>query len=108
MTWNRKWLLGMGLPLMAVAGLFLGFFSVRWQLDHYRAQLRAKGVKLTVAELVPPWPAPEANAGPALAVLARDLGSGSLLPEEFVGAMRLVAPGRARAAWRQATPWICP
>ena len=96
------------MPLMAVAGLFLGFFSVRWQLDHYRARLRAKGVKLTVAELVPPWPAPEANAGPALAVLARDLGSGSVLPEEYVGAMRLVAPGRARVAWQQATPLDLP
>ena len=108
MTWNKKWLLGVGLPLVAVAGIFLGFYGVRRQLADYRAQLRAKGVKLTVAEIVPPWPAPEENAGQQLALLCRNLGAAAVLPEDLVGSMRLVAPGRARVAWRQAAPFDLP
>lgn len=108
MTWKKKWGLTIGLLLLTVTGLWLVFARAGWQLAQYRAKLVAQGVKLTVPELLPPWLAPEENAGFQLEILSRDLNPGTVLPEEFVSSMRFVAPGRARVAWQQAVPLSSP
>ena len=77
----------------------------RLQLSEYQARLQAQGGTLKMQDLIPPPPAPDENAAPLLALLADQLRPGPLGGEELVNGMRLVAPGRARIAWRQAQPF---
>lgn len=104
MTWKTKWQLALALLLVVGLGTGISISRTRSRLAHYKAGLRAHGGIATLQELKPPPIAPEANAAPVLESLLGQLPASSPAQNDFASAMRLVAPARARVAWRQAEP----
>jgi hypothetical protein len=98
-----RWII---LGVMAlVLTIFVGIpvyshYHLKHRVDRYRAELRQRGEKITIAEVIPPAPTNGPNG--AMAFLA---GAGRLQLEPSlisdVGSMRGVPPGRARVAWQQ-------
>lgn len=81
---------------LVVLGLVLVDLRARTQLKAYKARLIAKGEKLTIADHIPKLPPAISNAVPELMAAPR------LTPSEtFIPIRTMVAPGRARVAWRQ-------
>jgi hypothetical protein len=87
------------LVLLALVGLavVLQRSSSNSSLSRYRAELRARGEKLTIAEIaIPP------STNPAEVAARQILDSNSFIanPSLVVNVMQFTAPGKARVAWR--------
>jgi hypothetical protein len=96
---RRKIFVGLGI----VVGLALIFYVMAHSrtdgaLEAYKRELRAKGEKLTIAELTPPTPTNGPNAAPALMNLAGQL---RLNDSNRVPVATLMSPGHLRVAWQQ-------
>jgi hypothetical protein len=95
-----KILIGLGIFLLlaALSAWFTANRQPQSEVSAYLALLRTHGEKLEVAELIPP-PVPVAsNCVDAVQMAFSLFGSaGVMLPS----AMKMVAPGRAMAAWQQ-------
>lgn len=78
----------------------LPHYRLKRAVAAYRQELRAKGEKLSIEELIPPPVPAESNGviefNAAIARLPR------VNPDSQPSLMRYVGPGRARVAWRQA------
>jgi hypothetical protein len=99
MTSRRKIFVILGIVL----GLVLIFYvmahsQTNGALESYKRQLRAKGEKLTIAELTPPTPTNGPNAAPALMNVAGQLQLGS---SNWVPVATPISPGHLRVAWQQ-------
>jgi hypothetical protein len=105
MTGKTKWLVALGGALALIVVIGFTISRARWQLSEYEARLRAQGGTLKMRDYIPPPVAPDENAAPSLALLADQIRPSSLASDEFVSGMRLVAPGRARVAWREPRPF---
>ena len=91
------WLLG--LAVLGVLGLWLEHERAKARLAAFKADLIAKGEKLAIADHVPKLPPALSNAAPDFIAAANRLTE--LKPEWQPSRMRMVAPGKARVAWRQ-------
>jgi hypothetical protein len=96
---GKKFFIGVGLLLFLVAA-FLVTEHVRGRVawNRWEAQMRARGERLTIRELVAPTPLPDDNA--AMVINGVMLG-GTLVPQNLPASMRLVAPGKAAAVVSQ-------
>ena len=98
------------LVLLAILALFILEENIRGRilLARYKAELRAKGEKLTLEELNLPKVPTEGNGAAELLEAAGQLAPYSknigLLGYAFT--MKLVAPGRARVLYREAEPAV--
>lgn len=92
------WLLGFA--VLGLLGLWLEHERAKARLEAFKAQLIAKGEKLTAADYTPKLPPALSNAAPGFIAAANQLTE--LKPEFLPQRMRLVAPGRARVTWQQA------
>src|SRR6266699_3704242 len=104
---NKPWrgfLVVAGVALALLAMTLIGHHSrTRSALQQYKAELRAKGEKLSFDELMRSWPS---NANNSTAALTNAVGRlvrgpvepGSLEVRKFVG------PGRARILWMEDSP----
>lgn len=88
--------------LLVAAGFALHFY-LRWQTARLRAELIAKGEKLTIEELVPKRPTADENGAPRLlnVIMRLRAGTNTVLDKNPPPAMRSVAPGRAMVGWQQ-------
>lgn len=78
---------------------FVLHFAAKWRLDAYRSQLIREGEKLDFAQLAPAAVSNGFANGASL--LAAESAIGNKLRELSPAAMRYVAPGKARVAWRE-------
>lgn len=92
------WLLG--LAVLGLLGLWLEHERAKARLAAFKADLIAKGEKLTIADHVPKLPPALSNAAPDFIAAANRLTE--LKAEWQPARMRMVAPGKARVTWRQA------
>ncbi len=100
---GKKFFLGVGLLLLLITA-FLVTEHVRGRVawNRWEAQMRARGERLTIRELVAPPPLTDDNAAP---VLNGVMLGGTLVPQNLPFSMRLVAPGRAAAVVAQGN-WL--
>jgi len=97
---RAKFLIVLGLVLVLLGSiLFAMHYLAKARLAAYKRQLIASGEKLDIEQLVP-TPAPHGQSN-ATALLKAAEG---LTPEDdfYPHWMKLIKPGRARVAWRQA------
>ncbi len=100
MKFTVKALLWLGvLALLGICALWLAHERGKAHLAYVKQQLIAKGEKLAIAENAPAIPTSGSNGAADFLHAAHALTSmdGNLLPAR----MKVVAPGRARVAWRQ-------
>jgi hypothetical protein len=100
MRHRRKWIAVLLLLAVFVGWPVVAHYRLKHKAAGYRRQLIAQGEKLTVAELTPVLP-PDAENG-AAGLLAAAAQFGTFNGTNQPPAMRIVAPGRALVAWRQA------
>ena len=102
---RKKWLRLIAVWLGALFLVFVLFIGV----EHFRgaralaarkSELRAQGEKLAYTELIPPRPAADQNAFPALMALTNQLEKVSESLRSTPPSMKLVAAGRAVVSWQ--------
>ncbi len=100
---GKRFFIGVGV-LFGAALLFLVEEHVRGRmmLNRWMTEMRAKGERFTLQEIVPPPPAPEDNAA---SVVSGVILGGAVVPQQIPAAMQLVAPGKAVAVIRQES-WL--
>jgi type II secretory pathway pseudopilin PulG len=99
---TRRFAIGAGI-LLGVGVVFLTEEHIRgaMELHAWQRAMRAKGEKLTIAELTPPLTNLASRVippGEAAGLLGR-----TTPPQEYPTAMQIVAPGKARIAWAQSS-----
>src|SRR5205085_6814592 len=90
-----------------IAGLQVHQSASQRALETYMAELRAKGEKLTYAELYPAAPARASSTSAALFRATANLKAG-VIPPSSLELMNLVKAGQARVLWRAPTPSLTP
>src|SRR5215469_3308218 len=99
--WLKILLILAAIFLLPTLWLLISHILARHALEHYKAQLRVAGEKLTVDELLPPPIPPEQN-GAKLFVRANPyLHLEGVLSSNPPAAMRTVLPGKAMTRWQQ-------
>ena len=81
-------------------------YQLRFAVESYIADLKAKGEPMELAQVIPPPVSPEQNGGETLLdadALFRESAhvDKSFLETNWVYGMRMVAPGRAMICWQQ-------
>ncbi len=106
--WKRRLrrLLSFSLGLLIVSLVFLlcERWRGQWALARCYSDLKAKGEKLTFAEVAPPVPEGD-NSAPEVVEAAQKLEKGSVMPNRRPPAMTIVPSGRA-IAWFQQSEWV--
>jgi len=99
-------MLSAALLVVAVIIGSLSFEHVRGRimLAHYLRDLRARGEKMTVAEIKLPRPEGE-NGAPDVLAAAKNLKTGSILPNGYPPRMRLTPAGHAIVGFRE-EEWV--
>lgn len=103
MTVRRKLLIAVGIGLaLTILIPVIHHYKLRFALDNYLAQLKAKGEPLELAQVVPPPLTPERNSAPLFwqAVSLRHTNL-NILETNPPPAMHQVAPGKAMIGWLQ-------
>ena len=102
---KTRWKILIGLTVTLAVTLLVSIahhFQLKLVVERYKAELRAKGEKMELAEVIPPRIPPEQNSA-AQFFAATDLFStnGNVLATNYPFAMRGVTPGKAQIAWRE-------
>jgi hypothetical protein len=97
-TARRIWFYGLLaiflLPLSCLIGYHL---KTRWAVERYERQLRSKGEKLELVEVLASLPHPDGNRANLFRQIATYLPGRSRMDSNFPTAMHMIAPGRAIA-----------
>src|SRR6516162_7670276 len=102
-TTRRYLVAGFGLLALVAVVAFAHARRSRSALERYETELRARGEKLTLAELPYSITTTGQQALAALMVAASGLSHSNLHPSTLE-IMRLDAPGQARVLWREQEP----
>src|SRR5207247_4220482 len=91
------------LALAVLAALLAAFHNVRAKraLRAFKAELVAKGEKLTIEEMTPPARLEARRAASDLMQAAWQLRGGLGVPNNLLRAMGSILPGKASVAWKQ-------
>jgi hypothetical protein len=76
-------------------------YQLKASLNRYRAELKARGEKMELAEVVPPRLRPEENFAALFTNAFAAFTNQTCLDTNQPAAMRMVAPGKAQVGWRQ-------
>ncbi len=87
--------------LIPTLWLVVSHIIAKHALEHYKAQLRAAGEKLTIDELLPPQILPEQNGAKLFARAFPYLGSEGVIYSNPPPAMRTIPPDKAIVGWQQ-------
>src|SRR5258705_7336110 len=103
---KKSWRIMIVVGVLVLAIFVLGIVGHRSRsrraLENYKAELRAKGEKLTLQELLGLRPT---NVNTSLAALTNAVaGIGKALHPGLLELRKYVRPGEARVAWRQDRP----
>lgn len=100
-----KWII-LAVVALILAGLiglpFYAHYRLKSRVANYRAELRKRGEKTTIAEAVPPAPTNGPNGAMQFVTAAGQLQTEGFFISD-VSPMRGIPPGRARVAWQQET-----
>lgn len=104
MKWKWIILAAVALILAVCIGIpVYAHYRLRHRVAKYRAELRQRGEKMTIAEAVPPAPTNGPNGATEFMTAEAQLREESTaFFISDIAAMRWAAPGRARVAWQQA------
>src|SRR6266567_2701857 len=93
------------LALAALAALLAALHNVRSKraLRAFKADLIAKGEKLTIEEMTPPIRLEARRAANDLTQAAWQLRAGLVVPNNLPRAMGSVLPGKASIGWKQSS-----
>ncbi len=89
---------------MGVVVLAATVYHIRLKsaVEHYMAELKARGEPMELAEVIPPRIPSDKNAAPQfLAAISRFATNENILTTNWPLAMRGVAPGKAKIFWQQ-------
>src|SRR5215471_414869 len=102
MSRRIKVIAAFGLLIALLIGWPVGsHYRAQWRLSHFRRELKARGEKLEIAELVPKLPPAQNNAASELIVSSSRLPTTSALSSNYPPPMRHIPPGKALVAWQQ-------
>ncbi len=96
--------------ILIVAGIVIGVailipvvrhYQLRFAVENYVAELKAKGEPMELAQVIPPPVPPEQNGVPLIINSLTNLARESIAETNPPPAMRAVAPGRAMIGWQQ-------
>jgi len=76
-------------------------YRAQWRLSHFRRELRARGEKLEIVELIPKLPLDDDNAARELMGFTGHLPSAPALSSNYPPPMRHIPPAKALIAWQQ-------
>jgi hypothetical protein len=76
-------------------------YQLRFAVEKYIAELKAKGEPLELAQVIPPPVPPDKNGVPFITNALATLKSKSVTASNTPPAMRMVAPGKAIIGWQQ-------
>jgi hypothetical protein len=99
--WLKTLLILVAIFLLPTLWLVVSHFVSKHALEHYKAQLRAAGEKLTIDELLPPRIPPEQNGAKLLLQANPYLHSEGVLNSNPPPAMQGVPPNKAIIGWQQ-------
>ena len=90
-----------------VLAIFVGIpvyshYHLKHRVARYRAELRQRGEKTTIAEVIPPAPTNGPNGAMAFLAAAGQLRSDKIQTYEIIS-MRGMPPGRAEVIWQRPT-----
>src|SRR5262245_30436327 len=77
----------------------IAHYRAKWKLNHCKAELVARGEKLTITELTPVLSAEGARAGNDLVMLAGQIRTNPFDSNQ-PPTMRFVSPGKAMVGWK--------
>jgi hypothetical protein len=98
----RKILIAAGIVLgVAVLVPVIRHYQLRFAVDSYVAQLKAKGEPMDMAQVIPPPVPPEQNGVPFINGALGNLGWKGLIGTNPPQAMRAILPGKAIVGWQQ-------
>ena len=101
MSLRTKFRAGVLLALgLAMAWPIAAHYRAKWKVELYRRELKAKGEKVAISELIPPRLIDSPNGARALLTVGGRLSSLDL--SNLPPTMKLLAPGHALVAWNQA------
>lgn len=107
MSRRRKILIVAGIVFgMAVLLPVLRHYQLRFAVESYIAELKAKGEPMELAQVIPPPVPPEQNGVPFITNALADFWGGifsSNLTHNLPPAMREVSPGKTMIGWQQPT-----
>jgi hypothetical protein len=100
---RRKILIVVGAALAAVVLIpVIRHYQLKAAVNRYRAELKAKGEPMELAQVIPPTLTPEQNSAAFFLKAASLLDTNwNVLGSNPPPAMRMVAPGKAMIGWQQ-------
>ena len=103
MSRHRKFLVAVGIILgVAILLPVIRHYQLRFAVDSYRAELKAKGEPMELAQaLPPPVPTNQNNAPLFLKAVSLFNTNDTVLNSNQPPTMRMVAPGKALVGWQQ-------
>jgi len=103
MNRRSKILIGAGIVLGAVILIpFIYHYKLRFAVEAYIAELKAKGESMELAQVIPPRVPPDKNSAPRfLAAVGLFATNDNILTTNWPISMRGVALGKAQILWRQ-------
>jgi hypothetical protein len=102
MSRRRKFLIVVGVVLGAAILIpIIRHYQLRFAVERYIAELKAKGEPMELAQVIPPSTPPEQNGVPFITNALANLKSDGLVANNPPPAMRAVSPGKAMIGWQQ-------
>src|ERR1700743_3478583 len=98
-----KILIGLGLVIaLSLLAAILRHYQLRFAVERYVAELKAKGELIELAQVIPTPVPPDKNSAPLILKAVALLNTNSdVLSTNFPLAMHEVAPGKAMIGWQQ-------
>jgi hypothetical protein len=102
MSRRLKVLIALGIVLgVAIVVPVIRHYQLRFAVESYISELKAKGEPMELAQVIPPPVPPDQNGAPYITNALADLESDSIAVTNTPPAMRMVAPGKAMVGWQQ-------
>jgi hypothetical protein len=102
-----RWKILLGLASLlgiSVLAAVVYHFQLKMVVERYKAELKAQGEPMELAEVIPPRIPPDKNSAPQfLAAVGLFTTNKDFLTTNWLYAMRGVAPGKAQIMWQQKT-----
>ncbi|HVU28671.1 MAG TPA: hypothetical protein VHG71_13180 [Verrucomicrobiae bacterium] len=100
-----RWKILIGIEIVVVLTVLISVvrhYQLRFAVDKYISELKAKGEPLELAQVIPPPVPPEQNAVPLIInTLTNFENAYNIIETNPPSAMRVVASGKAMIGWRQ-------
>lgn len=91
-----------GALILALLILIIHHYQLRFAVENYIAELKAKGEPMELAQVIPPPVPPDKNSAPLFwKAIARFATNNDVLTTNWLTPMQEIAPGKAVISWAQ-------